>query len=312
MPHFEKLDDLVVHLRETGMTLWAGMPKEKAIPIDRRGNAPTLFKAIVSDYKLDQKTTGGLFYETSDVTVSDALVEKMQETIEDEQSDLRSLSSRPVKRGFVFVDLSDFSRMGSGVQQLVVMSLVKLVEIAEWKRWGGRLQDHLYAKLCIGDGYVYVLDGGFTAAYLGAYLAKLIESRVAEATIPEFHFRMGVHVGDVRRFWDPGRKDWNYVGDGINGGSRVLSAIGKEVDDVVFISGETRQEIMQYEAPKGKAQRQAASRVEGLRSVLLSNLENKGRRADKHGELWRVYQLNHYSAITDDLRAAMASTAANP
>jgi hypothetical protein len=35
------------------------------------------------------------------------------------------------------------------------------------------------------------------------------------------------------------------------------------------------------------------------RDRLLRSLENKGRRADKHGNLWRVYQLNHYAAVGD-------------
>jgi hypothetical protein len=95
--------------------------------------------------------------------------------------------------------------------------------------------------------------------------------------VPEFHFRMGLHVGPVRWFWDPRYQRWNYVGQGINGGNRVLSAIGKETDDVVFVSGDVR----------------AAIRAEQVGSTLPKFMHNRGRRADKHNRLWRVYELNH-------------------
>jgi hypothetical protein len=55
---------------------------------------------------------------------------------------------------------------------------------------------------------------------------------------------MGVHTGQVRRFWDRwgtvlenGR--WNYIGDGITAAQRVISVI-KGADDIVYVSAETR------------------------------------------------------------------------
>ena len=82
------------------------------------------------------------------------------------------------------------------------------------------------------------------------------------------------------------------MGDGINGGQRVLSAIGKETDDVVYVSGEARQEI---------------SRVPPLRGVLFTKLENKGRREDKHRTFWRVYQLNHSAIEVSSCYAALSA-----
>jgi class 3 adenylate cyclase len=110
----------------------------------------------------------------------------------------------------------------------------------------------------------------------------VIEVMVAKRIVPvEFHFRMGVHVGLVYCFWDAGRNGWNYAGSGINGGSRVLSAIGKDTDDVLFISAEVRQQII------------AANDQTSVFRDLIANLHNRGRRNDKHGNSWRVYEVNH-------------------
>ena len=51
--------------------------------------------------------------------------------------------------------------------------------------------------------------------------------------------------GPVYTFWDTGRGAWNYIGEGINGGNRVLGVIGKDQDDVVFVSAEVRQELIE-------------------------------------------------------------------
>jgi class 3 adenylate cyclase len=219
-----------------------------------------------------------------DILVTAKLFAKMNDVFQDDTSDLRRLSTRPIRRGFVFVDVSDFSKMESGMQLLIVRALVKLVEDATpWRDREAGVRKAIEAKLCIGDGYVYVLPSGVQAAHLAGFLAMLIEQRVVEAKVPPFHFRMGVHVGDVRCFHDPGRATWNYVGDGINGGNRVLSAIGKDTDDVVYVSAEARRDLLHATGHPAE--------------LIMANLENKGRRADKHNNLWRVYQLNHYAVF---------------
>jgi hypothetical protein len=98
---------------------------------------------------------------------------------------------------------------------------------------------------------------------------------------------MGLHYGPVYSFWYPGRKNWNYVGDGINGGSRVLSAIGKDVDDVIFISWQVRQKIVAdlQEANDGGC-------------TFDGNIQNRGRKKDKHGKPWRVFELDHLSMFS--------------
>ncbi len=86
--------------------------------------------------------------------------------------------------------------------------------------------------------------------------------------------------------YDRGRKGFNYIGKGINGGERVLSAIEKTTDDVVFFSAVVRKELEALGRPDGHVER------------ILQSLENKGRRQDKHGNPWRVYQMNHTLAAT--------------
>jgi class 3 adenylate cyclase len=187
-------------------------------------------------------------------------------------SEIGKRSTRPIERAFVYVDISDYSRMPDGIQLLVVLALVQIAEQAE--NTSGACTE---AKLCIGDGYIYSFDTAKTATIFAMRLLQAIEAQVAQRKVPEFHVRIGVHTGKVRWFRDPGRSGWNYIGAGINGGNRVLSAIGKDTDDVAFVSSEVRQSI----------------RLEEPSSSLLRIMQNRGRRADKHGNLWRVYELNH-------------------
>lgn len=209
------------------------------------------------------------------VYVPNAVFDEMQAMLHDACSTVRRLSSWPIVRAFVYLDISDFSKLPTGVQLLVIQALVKLAPRAE-RDIGGTAE----ARLCIGDGYIYVWDEAVAATRFAGYLAREIENAVSEGRAPEFHFRIGVHVGPVRCFWDPGRNDWNYVGDGINGGNRVLSAIGKDTDDVVFVSGEVRTELL---GNHGRP--------------IVPHLHNRGRKADKHGRHWRVYELNHSAPV---------------
>ena len=143
--------------------------------------------------------------------------------------------------------------------------------------------------LCIGDGYIFVFTTAFDATVFTAFLAHLVEERRARRSLPvDFHFRMGIHFGEVYRFWDFGRSDWNYVGEGINGGSPVLEVVGKQTDDVVFVSSDVRDEIY--------AERDRRHRL--IPDSLLDAMDNRGRREDKHHKPWRVYELNHTAFIT--------------
>lgn len=218
---------------------------------------------------------------------------------DDHNSEIRRLSSWPIVRCFVYVDVSDFSKQMPGQQALIINSLAEIVRnFHYWDRthWSSSWRN-LEAMLCIGDGYIFVFASPYDGAIFAARLADTIEVMVAKKRLPvPFHFRMGVHVGAVYCFWDWGRGgrkkdhdgtgrpeqgDWNYIGDGINGGQRVLSVIGKDTDDVVFISGEVREALI------------AKDYGGELLKPVLGNLVNRGRRQDKHDRPWRVYEVNH-------------------
>jgi hypothetical protein len=233
--------------------------------------------------------------------------------LSDDCSEIRRLSTWPVTRCFVFVDVSDFSKHRPGQQALIIGSLISMVR--NWRYWNYApalfAWKDLEEMLCIGDGYIFVLKDVVSATYFAAHLAQLIEVRVARKLVPvEFHFRMGVHVGPVYCFWDWGRGgreepgavveqqdglrrtergDWNYIGDGINGGQRVLAAVGKETDDVLFISGSVRQELISRDDGSSPCRQ------------ILNSLLNRGRRADKHNKFWRVYEVNHSGLCADAL-----------
>jgi hypothetical protein len=207
------------------------------------------------------------------------------------EGDARRISSWPIDRMFVYLDISDFSKYAPAQQAVVINSLIGIVESNTlWSASSfAELPKAIEAMLCIGDGYIFVFKDAAEGTYFGAYLATLIESMVALKKLPvDFHFRMGAHFGPVYSFWDPGRdperrlghNGWNYTGDGINGGNRVLTAVGKETDDVMYVSDEVRQRII-----AGANTRE--------NEALLSNLHNKGRKADKHGNPWRVFEISH-------------------
>jgi hypothetical protein len=210
----------------------------------------------------------------------------------DESSEIRRISTWTVTRTFVYLDISDFSRFPPGQQTLVINSLVWLVQNGNlWSSFAGSVSFKKYeAMICVGDGYIFVFKDPLEATYFASYLARLVELMVAKKRLPvAFHFRMGVHVGPVYTFWDPGRNDWNYIGAGINGGNRVLSAIDKTYDDILYISGDVREAIL------------AAPNTFILFDSLLKCLHNRGRRADKHGNPWRVYELNHTDLYPNDV-----------
>lgn len=227
-----------------------------------------------------EATPDGLVPRNISVLITESLLREMNKQIKDDRSDVRRLSSWPIERAFVYIDVSDFSRYPPGQQALIINAVKGIVSHKQF--WLPDLFERFEAMLCIGDGYIFVIDDAVGATRFAAHLARLVEVLVAKRTVPvEFHFRMGVHTGPVYCFWDIGRRGWNYAGVGINGGNRVLSAIGKDTDDVLFISADVRQKII------------AADNGTSIFRTLIQNLHNRGRRHDKHGNPWRVYEVNH-------------------
>ena len=233
----------------------------------------------------------GIMAEPSPIWVRQELLRDLNEEMKNDMSKVRRVSSWPIERSFVYFDVSDFSKEKATKEVFIINSLIRAATTDRY--WPGgfvaQAKKDVEASLCIGDGYIFVFRQVWCAVFFAGYLANLLENLIAKERLPvEFHFRIGVHVGPVYCFWDAGRGkggDWNYIGDGINGGQRVLAAIGKETDDVVFVSGEVR-----------KALRKEHD-VNGPVPNILDNLHNRGRRADKHGNFWRVYELHHTDAL---------------
>ena len=137
--------------------------------------------------------------------------------------------------------------------------------------------------MCIGDGFIYVFRNPASAVICAARLCCIIEYCVARQEVLPIHFRVGIHTGMVNCFWDKHR--WNYMGEGIIGGRGVLEAIGKEVDDVAYVSGQTRSNLLAIESQGGSGNVTIES--------ILESFINRGRRYDKHRTPWRVYELRH-------------------
>jgi hypothetical protein len=235
----------------------------------------------------------------------------------DESSDVRRISSWPIERCFVYIDVSDFSLHRAGQQALVIRSIISMVR--NWNYWNTGFSlfafQAIEAMLCIGDGYIFVLKDPKYAVWFAAHLANLIEIRVSRRSEPvDFHFRMGVHSGPVYCFWDWGRGgpedsnerlvnpttmernergDWNFIGEGINGGQRVLAAAGKEIDDVLFVSGEVKSKLTAEDDGTSPCR------------AILDSLVNRGRRTDKHGKYWRLYEVNHAQLCGKQMPAAV-------
>ena len=247
-----------------------------------------LYETVEDDDRMFHHETHGIDARPTTFCVSPTLLASINAGIADETSDIRRLVSWPIRRVFVYVDVSDFSTMPPGQQALVINSIINIVDKDAWETSTPRNYE---AKLCIGDGYIFVFRDTMDAIRFAGQFAMLVEVLGAKRLLPvEFHFRMGMHIGDVYCFWDTVSNGWNYIGDGINGGQRVLAAVGKESDDVVFVSEQVRRQVI--------TQNPGTT----LYRMVLHNMHSKGRKPDKHGRLWRVFEVNPRAFTT--LKAA--------
>lgn len=255
-------------------------------PLDPNDNLKTVAQLIAvepSGFALSPKLL--------DLHVPEDLLRTLNGDIQSEIDAVRRLSSWPITRAFVCLDVSDFSKYPHGQQVQIVNSINKIIQSSDWYIENLIEPPQLEARLCIGDGYIFVCSDPVKTTFFGARLAHLIDCSVADKTVPaEFHYRMGLHIGEVYCFWDPGRKGWNYIGDGINGATRILQAIGKDLDDVVYVSGQLRQYFL---GDHSQTPLMTSSQGETLYEVIRDHFDNRGRKKDKHEEVWRVYQLNH-------------------
>jgi hypothetical protein len=239
-------------------------------------------KAAVSDRNNHNTENDIDFQESRDIAfyASAQILAQLEGHLSDETHEITCLAAIPIERTFVYVDVSEFSKHSVGEQLAIIKALIAVSNEEDY--WSQRqvsdVRNELCASICIGDGYIYVFRTPATATFFAACLANLIEARIAAGSLIEFHFRMSVHTGPVYRFWDRGKDPldgkWNFIGRGITDGQRVLEAMGKQKDDVVYVSADTR-----------KRMRVNAEDIEWL--------VNRGRFRDKHGEMRRLYELEH-------------------
>lgn len=188
-----------------------------------------------------------------------------------------------IDRTFVYVDISDFSTSDEITQLLLLNKL----NACAFKRWMW-VRDEVVrqyvkaeASMCIGDGYIFVFADAWSAVAFAAALAATLEGSHDDVQSVKVHFRIGVHTGPVRWFWEndvQGGGRWNYVGAGINDARRVLEAIGPDKDDVVYLSAASRLAV------RGNS---------GDLSDGIEYMANRGRHRDKHKHFHRLYELDH-------------------
>ncbi|MEI6236284.1 MAG: hypothetical protein WCT04_24775, partial [Planctomycetota bacterium] len=220
------------------------------------------------------------------IKIPKKLLAELNLSFKNQDHEASKIVSNEVERTFIYFDVSDFSEHKPGEQALIINSFSSLLNIVNWtSEIHKTFLSGLEASLCIGDGYIFVFRNTHDAVGFAVALATKIGTYAAYDILPvEFHFRASVHVGPVFHFYDFGRKDWNYVGDGINGGQRILAAMGKDIDDVIYISDAVKQKLL------------ALGNGYNCVSDFLMALTSKGRHKDKHNKLWRVHQLNHHWA----------------
>ncbi len=301
------------NMRDLKYTLAGGMQESPLIApiaiyhdpkkVTTAANAPGafLFYRLYESMQGDETAADSALYgKRLPIFISHILHVQLNSSLQDENSEIRSLSSWPVEKTFVYVDVSGFSKHPVEHQLLIMNALIQIT--TDSKFWHVARQDVLSARndqeanLCIGDGYIFVFRTPWSAVVFAGYLASLIESLIAQTLMLEFHFRISVNSGPVYRFldkWGPGPTEgrWNYLGRGITDGERVLTAIGTDKDDVVFLSSETRKRILAVSSPS-------------YARDIPSYLENRGRKEDKHKVLRRLYELNHtdlFGTIVDGL-----------
>ena len=284
MPHLNSVHEVIEHCKAHGIMLdlqFDGSSK----PYKLIGLGKSIADDPLATY-FGGHDPNGLSGTNSDITTPGEVLDQLNLAYQDENHDFRKVISETVERSFVYFDISDFSEHKAGQQALIINSFIALMHIDNWTNgMHHRWRNEIEASLCIGDGYIFVFRDAHCAMGFAAALATKIENKVANKSLPvEFHFRGSVHVGPVFRFFDFGRKDWNYVGEGINGGQRILAAMGKDIDDVIYISDRCKQKLLEFGFEDGHT------------ANLLLALTSKGRHKDKHNKLWRVHQLNHQTA----------------
>jgi len=196
------------------------------------------------------------------------------------REELRDLGSegsrylfRAENKAVIVVDIAQFTQYSMVEQCLAVSTLLSWIEEIEHPMgYEFETEDDLPVndRVPTGDGCALILEDSYEACLFASRLGRVFEDTSRKPRWGELHYRMGIDYGPLYVVRDA-RQAWNYVGDAINKAHRVLSTIGQDMDDVIYVSDRV------YRA-----------------SPIKKPFIPMGRRRDKHGEMHRVYHLNHY------------------
>lgn len=265
--------DALFHAKETFLLEKSRPLLNKTIQVSIRENQPAIFLASLKE--------------------SDA--EKGWQFLRD----LTNAGSDKNKHGFTSVqrcvmvfDIADFTTRDMD-EQVLMLSLLHCaiclandelgnqIEYPQGKEGEKPIENTLFT----GDGYIFVLYKPNNACVFAALLAHVLELLNSNVQWGHIHFRLGLDYGKVH-FLRDFNKNWNYVGDAINNATRVLSTIGPDMDDVVYVS-----HSVYCEVPHEK------------KGCLFP----MGRRKDKHASLHRVYHLNYHSFLDFETTTRLSS-----
>lgn len=173
------------------------------------------------------------------------------------------------RRCVLAFDIADFTKDFHMNEQLLILSALRVAcKSVEDSGMKSTIENYLPT----GDGFIMIFPQAVQGCKFAILLAREIDKFNKESLEKEIHFRVGIDFGFVGYFMDF-RKNWNYVGDAINDASRVLSTIGSDMDDVIYVSYNVYVELDER---------------------YQKSLIPMGRRRDKHGKMYRVFHLNHY------------------
>ena len=105
--------------------------------------------------------------------VTDWLHSKLTDDLIFENSEIRRLSTWPIERTFVYLDIAGFTHYPPGHQALIIKSVTTLIHNKEVFE---NLHESFEEMLCIGDGYIFAFDDPLTATMFSARLAYVIDA----------------------------------------------------------------------------------------------------------------------------------------
>lgn len=276
-------EELIAHLKAIGASLRARIHETDKHYYLPSGKCPddAEFIGLKANSSIGKEKEKPL-----DIYVSKPLFASLQKDMkEDDQSDVFRLSQAKLVRTFVYFDISAFSSMSAKNQYYAMTFVTKCLDHFETTYQGYKYE----TRLCIGDGYILVFKRPTDACVFASILGVVMDRGEPKRRIGlEINFRIGIHMGKVRCYWDKrlGTKGgWNYVGDAINGGQRIVAMVKDDkLDNAIYISSQ----VYRVCYPSG-----TQSRETDLGQKITSCCLNRGTHEDKHHNAWRVYQLNH-------------------